>query len=489
MPDAFIRKPDGIIETSDWFLKSYQRCEHMAFLQSVLGIEPIGLPAGSPLDFGVNFHAALEALNKGEDWRPVVAAAYGEELNNFEGGSNNAHDLWGASFYYWLWEMLAAFEERWDAAVNFAEVRAELSFKQPVQHPDTMHAIEMMRHKGRADAIIRAETEFEWGDEHGIRMPVICSPGWWMYECKTASAISENYAAAVDVDDQVLMFAHNLEQEHGIRFEGILYDVMIKPPKAAHMMRQGEDDDQFAARKAATLKRAEAGELGAKLRQLSGESEEAYMAKQAKLKKKKKETDEEYEARQDAIEWKKPETDEEFAARRITAGKKHVDELQRIERTPADEMKSRLRAHFAKGKSFQRLVIPIRDGMIKMKLRDQYRRGLRIVGQVEHYEKTGDSSDFLRNWKQCVPVFGKCEFFELCKSGGSELVMDEGFRKRIDDEPQDIEGPTTLQVAMPVTMLRPDAKRRIHREPLPATMADVYRRSLLSARDDDDETF
>lgn len=71
----------------------------------------------------------------------------------------------------------------------------------------------------------------------------------YILEHKTASAVDDGYIGRILIDWQVALYAKALSKELGEPIVGVVYDILIKP---AIRMRQGEDDFEFEARRAAS---------------------------------------------------------------------------------------------------------------------------------------------------------------------------------------------------------------------------------------------
>lgn len=71
----------------------------------------------------------------------------------------------------------------------------------------------------------------------------------YILEHKTASSVDDGYLGRIEIDWQVALYARALSYELGEPVVGVVYDILVKP---LIRMRQGEDDAEFEARRAAS---------------------------------------------------------------------------------------------------------------------------------------------------------------------------------------------------------------------------------------------
>jgi hypothetical protein len=110
----------------------------------------------------------------------------------------------------------------------------ELSFFFPLINPETGRPAIDVLVSGKVDGLLY---------ENG---------GWWIVEHKTSSGIDANHLRTLDINLQVHIYKRYIEMFLGIKVEGILYDIImkpgIKPLKTSAKRAVEETPDEYAFR-------------------------------------------------------------------------------------------------------------------------------------------------------------------------------------------------------------------------------------------------
>src|SRR5205823_2865866 len=127
-----------------------------------------------------------------------------------------------------------------------------------IVNPETGAASRRFTLSGRVDGVVRA------GAEHLI------------IEHKTASVLDAGYLERLWTDFQITLYAYYVEQVLGVRVNGVLYNVLVKPRL---QQGQGETEAEFEARRAALIAKSKTGTSSAKRR--LPETDEEFQARLA----------------------------------------------------------------------------------------------------------------------------------------------------------------------------------------------------------------
>lgn len=377
----------GNVRTSDSFWKAYRLCRRKSFYQFVLGIEP-RMDITHPLRFGKIQSECMEALDKNEDWLPVIYSHLSEK------------HLREHSIAIILDEMMKGYVKRWGLP---SDCSPEIKFEGEVKHPHTGVVLPKIIYAGRVDSVLRKKEPFTWGEEE---LP----PGLYVRETKTASQPNESYLAKLWADSQVLTYTEYVRGLMQEDVEAVLYDV-IKKPDLKNVMVKGETEYEFSMRVQRETDRAKDGKLGRRIRQ------------------------------------RKDETDEEFAQRRIERGLEEVSELSRHYDTDPNEYRAGLTEFFEKKEAYQRAVVRAGGRVMESILEDLFTDAKevleRVASTIDAVE--GDAVTLLgaaylwpRAWGQACHSFSRrCEFWSLCTTGDDQNILDDQFSQSERDSEEE----------------------------------------------------
>lgn len=127
-------------------------------------------------------------------------------------------------------EMVRMYTEEYEDD-DFVVIDVERSFQVPLRHPETKRRSTMWDLAGKVDGLVEKNGKL------------------YILEHKTTTAMTDDYWARVDIDSQIMTYAIALSQELKRPIYGAIYDVLRKP---LLKMKQGETDEEFEARKAAS---------------------------------------------------------------------------------------------------------------------------------------------------------------------------------------------------------------------------------------------
>lgn len=96
----------------------------------------------------------------------------------------------------------------------------------------------------------------------GCRIDGLCRDdrGAWLREYKTAGTIDASYLERLWTDFQIILYTRIVQEVLGIRLEGVLYDILLKP---RIQQKVGETEQEFEERRAALLAKSKTGKTSA----------------------------------------------------------------------------------------------------------------------------------------------------------------------------------------------------------------------------------
>lgn len=109
-------------------------------------------------------------------------------------------------------------------------IATELTFTHPLTNPDTGRQARDVVVAGKVDGLAH---------DNG---------GYWIIEHKTASSIDVNHMRTLDINLQLHVYKRFLEKQCGIKVEGVIYDIIMKPgirPLKATAKKEAETPDEY----------------------------------------------------------------------------------------------------------------------------------------------------------------------------------------------------------------------------------------------------
>lgn len=209
---------------------------------------------------------------------------------------------------------------------------------------------------------------------------------YWLLEHKTASRVDDSYINKLWTDFQITIYSYYIEKKHNIQIAGILYNILQKVTKAKQKL--GETEQEFLDRREIAI--------------------DKYISI-SKTKMKDEETGEEFKQR---------------LTGRYLATKNAV--TQQLSESDSDYA-SRLDERFSIKEAFHREEIILTE--------DQK---INLTGDLWHTAKSLRScmisNVFYKNTSCCFDWNRQCDYYELCKSGDSQLIKDTFFKQGVIHE-------------------------------------------------------
>lgn len=140
----------------------------------------------------------------------------------------------------------------------FGVVALELPFEGAITSPKTGASSRSFVMVGKVDGLVVMEGKH------------------WLLEHKTAASIDGGYLEKLWTDFQIILYAHYIEQAHGIRVAGVIYNILTK---AKLQQSAGETEDEFLERRAQLIAKSKTGRSSAKRR--LPETDEEFQARLA----------------------------------------------------------------------------------------------------------------------------------------------------------------------------------------------------------------
>ena len=374
-PPEFKRDEDGRIIVTYSALTMFRSCRRKYWWRYIQQLVPAHIPITDARPFGTGIHGALELLVH----NPTEPAGLADFLREFF-TPDKSHDHFVQ--FMRASAMVAGYRMAWhregsQADLAWEPIATEQAFQGDIVDPRTGRVSEAFVMEGKADGIVRVTKPSLWGTQ-------AIDPGVYLIEHKTASRVDASYMAKLWCDDQIILYSHHLGEALDEPIAGVLYNV-IQKTKLDH--RQAETDLAFTQRKAAALAAAQAGEGGRRLRIRKDEPEEA------------------------------------FKARRVAKGLEEVGALVPIEAEPAEDYARRLASVYTKPGQFFRSALALDPRMVK-DVREQVWEATIQHDEAMKREQWGKNKTTCWN-------FGKpCDFWEICTSFESPLVIEEKYRIR-----------------------------------------------------------
>ena len=229
-------------------LKTFRNCQRKCKFRYFEGLKP--RERSENLWFGSLIHECLELHYRNEAWEDFIDAS---TMNR--DGDPDEKRMW-----HYAHAMMKAYAAKFPAEpfVFFAEdcygpPAIEKKFKVPIVNPSTGAKSRSFVLKGKADGIITMD------DGRNL-----------LLEHKTASAVDDNYWDKLCTDFQITLYLNALEEELGIKLDGVFYNVLIKPRLR---QAQEESEEDFEARKAKLLAKSKTGKTTASRREGEGDDE------------------------------------------------------------------------------------------------------------------------------------------------------------------------------------------------------------------------
>ena len=215
--------------------KRFLTCPKSFWFRYVKGL--VGQSTEGALFLGSIFHSALEEWFTNHN--PLVVKAHIDAACIQRDQDDSIKQIW-----HYLTAMMRAYILRYREE-NFVVTGIEEEFEFPLTNPDTGRTSRHLILAGRVDLCLRMKED----------------ETYWLMEHKSASQITSGYLDQLWQDPQIIGYCNALEQERGIKVEGILYDVVQKPSIRQH---KGESEEEFNIRYAELCAKSKNGKSTAK---------------------------------------------------------------------------------------------------------------------------------------------------------------------------------------------------------------------------------
>jgi hypothetical protein len=213
----------------------FRNCRKAAQWRYELDLVP--LEKDRNLHFGALVHECLEIWHRTRD-----LAATLERIDR--SCPNRAQDEEQKRTWHYATAMMKAYAARYSTE-DFEVIALEKKFEGEIVNPETGAASRSFTLAGRVDGVVRI------GSEHFI------------LEHKTASVLDSSYLERLWTDFQITLYSFYVEQALGIRINGVLYNILVKPRLQQGL---GETEAEFEARRAELLAKSKTGKTTAKRR-------------------------------------------------------------------------------------------------------------------------------------------------------------------------------------------------------------------------------
>lgn len=401
MKTGIVRDDYGRVIVSYTAVSAFRQCPRAFKHRYIDWLVPIALAIVDPRIFGSAFHESLEVLR----------------LEGFSRAVEQALSLWNPALSHDHYQQqerhiaaLNGYKRRWleddrqaDSAWEIAGV--EFGFTGDVVHPASGDVHRSFSVGGKCDLAVRIPSRAMWGEFE-------VEPGLYLGETKTWSRLDGNHFSRLWTDFQILFYSHYLQDGAGDAVRGVLYDVACKT-NVEH--DPGETPAEFDARVAKMSDRAEAGDLGRRLRRRqgkAGETEEEFAVRKAASK------------NPSRLKRKLPvlqESDEDFLERRRQAGRAEVAALQRRERESDESFRARLDRAYDGENMFHRELVPVDQSRIADVMTN-------LWDTLEQLEFSLRRDLWPQNEQSCFKYGRPCDYWLICESRGNPTVMDDNYR-------------------------------------------------------------
>jgi hypothetical protein len=141
---------------------------------------------------------------------------------------------------------------------NFEVIALEEKFSGEIFNPATGAVSRTFVLAGKIDGLVKIGEEY------------------FLLEHKTASQLNADYLERLWTDFQIILYSHYIEQTHGIKVSGVLYNILLK---AKLQQSQGETEGEFETRRSELLAKSKTGKTTATRKM--PESDEDFQARLA----------------------------------------------------------------------------------------------------------------------------------------------------------------------------------------------------------------
>jgi len=192
----------------------FRDCRKLAELRYERRLRPNEEPF--ELSFGSNMHTGLEFLWSGKPLEEAVTAATKKADTDQS---------------VVLEALLTGYRNRWDPK-DWKVVAVEKEFRLPLFDPATGQRHPYFDRGGKLDVVLRRKS----------------TGRLWLMEHKSAARVDASYLSKLWLDFQITYYVLCGEEIFGEEFEGVLYDVVIKPSRKEMQRFIGESDAEWEAR-------------------------------------------------------------------------------------------------------------------------------------------------------------------------------------------------------------------------------------------------
>lgn len=399
-------------------LTQFRNCRRGYKRRYIDYLVPLMLDVGDPRNFGKCIHDALETLRKAENVNDAIDTYWGD-IGKRQGGSlQKLHEA-----FEWRERARAAmqgYRERWFGDENQADHHWQIEvlegrFTGDLVNPETGEVHQRYSIGGKIDLGVRVLRPC-------MRGTAELEPGLYLGETKTWARVDGEQLKRLWTNFQILMYSHYMQDAMGEPVIGVLYDVIGKAKSIGHT--EAETQAEFDQRVKEQRVKAEAGELGTRLKQKKGaaaESDSEFTERRLAAKN---------PGRLKQREGKPAETDEAFRARRIEAGQEQVLELKPVERESDESFRARLDASYSNPNMYHRELVPLDPQMVRDVLEEMWET------LIQH-DEAGSRNRWGKNESSCFNFNRACDYWGICRSLDNPTTIEENFRIHTPHSEQD----------------------------------------------------
>ena len=218
--------------TTYTFWRTFQTCRKACQWRYLEGLVPLGRDPA--LALGSLVHQGLECWHREGNLAGVLTTL--DAACQTRQQAPEIHTAWLMAT-----AMLTGYALRYPVE-EFTVVALERVLQGAILNPATGMPSRRFLLAGKIDGLVQWEGEY------------------FLLEHKTTASLDGNYLERLWTDFQITLYSMLLEQTHGIRIAGILYNILVK---AKLQQGQGETENEFQARRSALLAKSKSGKSSA----------------------------------------------------------------------------------------------------------------------------------------------------------------------------------------------------------------------------------
>lgn len=240
--------PNGKTITTYSMWSLFRNCRKACELRYLRGLVP--LETDHNLALGQVVH---EALKTWHGTRNLTQVQDFLDRNYFDRAQNQDQN----KDWHLATAMMLGYAARYPTE-NFEVIALEETFSGEIFNPATGAVSRSFILAGKIDGLVKIGEEY------------------FLLEHKTASQLNADYLERLWTDFQIILYSHYIEQTHGIKVSGVLYNILLK---AKLQQSQGETEGEFETRRAELLAKSKSGRTTATRKM--PESDEDFQARLA----------------------------------------------------------------------------------------------------------------------------------------------------------------------------------------------------------------